>query len=141
MGKSKRRLLITAIIVVPLVTLFIVWAFVDAPPPDDSDLQIAYEDIPDEENAFTYFDQAVEGVYWPEDQEERRRAASLLSEDGWDDALAAQILAENGGFFDTIEQGLDCPRFQVPEIKDLSVNRNHLSEGDQCAGQLDQRLV
>jgi hypothetical protein len=115
--KRRRRIIITAIVVVPLFALFLIWAFVDAPAPDDADLRIAYEAIrPRGESAFTYLERAVAALDWPTDYDEKKRLDGLLLDDGWDDALAADIVARNESILAMLDQALACPRFQVPEF-------------------------
>ena len=116
MTRRKRRLLLTAIVLAPPVALVCAWAFIDAPRPDDADLRITYDDIPDEENAFTYFNRAAEELTWPKGFRSGRDLEDLLEDDGWDARLAAKILMPNKKVFDLIKRGLSSPRFQVPEI-------------------------
>ena len=117
---TKRKKIRRTILIIILLglALLIARALIDAPPPNDADLLITYEDIPDEENAVTYFNLAAERLRWPEDPDQERRLDHVLDEDGWDQALADEILAENDGIFDLIEIGLACSFFQVPEITD-----------------------
>jgi hypothetical protein len=117
MRKGTRRLIITAVVLLPIAVAFCFWAVVDSPPPDDADLGITREIIPDEENAFTYFNRAAENLDWPKDHEGREHLERLLEQDGWDEGLASDILARNEGLFDLIARGLACDRFQVPEIQ------------------------
>lgn len=116
MTRRKRRLLITAIVLLPLVVVFCLWAFVDSAPPDDADLRIGYDPIPDDQNAFTYFNQAAEQLQWPTGFNPLPDLSELLKDDGWDAQRALSVLAPNRGIFNLVEQGLACPSFQVPEI-------------------------
>ncbi len=119
MAKRKKiRRTILSIILVGLA-VWIARALIDAPPPDDADLLITYEDIPDEENALSYFNLAAGYVYWPEGRAKGRRPDDLLDEDGWDQTLADEILAENEDIFDLVEQGLACPRCQFAQVTGL----------------------
>jgi hypothetical protein len=117
MRKSKRRLIFTAVVLAPFVALFCLWAFVDAAPPDDADLRLTYEVIPDDQNAFTYFNQAGEHLQWPEDWETSQALDNLLKEDGWNAQLASSVLVPNKDIYALIEQGLAYPHFQVPRPK------------------------
>jgi len=127
MTKRRKRIVIGSIVLVPLLALFVLWAFVDSPAPDDADLRLAYERIPDEENAFTYLDQAVAALDWPEEYYEKKRVEDLLLEDGWDDALAADIVGRNESLFEMLDQALACPRFQVPEINSFDTHLPYLA--------------
>ncbi len=119
-GRRRRGSRALIIVTVLLVILAIgVYLFTrDDPPPDDAHLRITYENIPDEENAFTYFNQAAEALDWPEEGEDEQRAEALLDDDGWDEALAADLLARNEGVLELIDRGLACPHCQVPEMRD-----------------------
>ncbi|MBN1916805.1 MAG: hypothetical protein JW889_02760 [Verrucomicrobia bacterium] len=118
MTLGRKRIIIASIIVLSLFALFSIWALVDALAPDDADLRPTSERIPDSENAFTFFADAVAALDWPTHYNDNKRLEGLLVGDGWDDALAADTVARNEGIFDIIEQGLAYPQFQVPEIKD-----------------------
>jgi len=115
MRKGKRRLIITAIILVPLLVVFCFWAFVDAPPPNDADLLITYDPVPDDQNAFTYFYEASLSMYRPESYEEKDRARDLLMEGRWDDELASMLVEKNAAVFDLVAKGVSCPHYQIPE--------------------------
>ena len=106
----------------------------DEAPPDDSDLIVKRLDIPDDQNGFTYFQQAGEILYWPgtdawekaakhPESEEAEKIAYRLDrmENGkdWDAALAAEVLDANKPTFALIEKGLACREFQVPEFKSI----------------------
>jgi len=124
-GRRPRALIILTVFLVILAVG--VYLFTrDDPPPEDAHLRIAYENIPDDENAFTYFHEAAEAVDWPEDGEEKRRAKALLDEDGWDEAFATELLARNEGVLGLMERGLACPRFQVPEITEYTARFPYL---------------
>jgi len=105
----------------------------DEAPPDDSDLIVKRLDIPDDQNGFTYFQQAGEILYWPgteswekahtvaddPNENSRDRLDKMLDGKDWDEALAAEILDANKPTFALIEKGLACREFQVPEGKSI----------------------
>jgi len=125
---TKKIVGLMLFVLLALVTVFlIIFALNDTPPPEDADLRITFEKIPDEQNAFTAFNLAVENLSWPENSKEEDRLTDLLKDDGWDQALADDILAQNEGLFDTIERGLACPRCQFPEGTRYSTPLPYLS--------------
>jgi len=114
--QTLKRLVVTGVVVVVIVLLGI-WLFVDGPAPDDADLRITFDDIPVDENAFTYFNRAAGELLWSTSESGKRRLADLAKGKDWDDALAADVLAQNEGVLELIEQGLACPRCQLPEVR------------------------
>jgi len=117
MTKRCKALLVVAII---FLVLSVAMALLlrDAPPPDDADLRITYDDIPEEENAFTYFNLAAEALDKAGDKEEIERLQDMLKDGEWDGELVDDVLARNQDVFGHIEQGLACERCQVPEVTD-----------------------
>ena len=116
-GRRSRKRLIIGGLALLVVILVCVWFFVDAPPPDDADLRITYEDIPEGENAFTYFRLAVEKLAWPTDPAQGRLLHELVSHDEWDEAVVTSALEDNHDVLALTEQGLSCARHRLPEIK------------------------
>jgi hypothetical protein len=114
--QTLKRLVITSVVVVVIVLLGI-WLFVDVPAPDDADLRITYGIIPTDENAFTYFNRAGQELLWTTSAAGKRRLRDLETGKDWDDALAVDVLAQNEGVLELIEQGLACPRCQLPEVR------------------------
>jgi hypothetical protein len=116
MTRNKKGCLIILVLYVVGLAFLVARALIDAPPPNDADLRVIYEPVPDEENAHTYFTLAAEKVWWPEEQEERLPIAGLLKDDSWDQALADDVLERNVEALDLIERGLACTRYQRPEV-------------------------
>jgi len=117
----------------------------DESPPDDSDLRVERLDIPDDQNAFTYFEQVAQVLYWPgyeppedEDEEERDEVSDdaeakaeqekkalldrMLEGETWDENLATEILERNEETFVLFEKGLACPHFQVPRAEGIDAD-------------------
>ncbi|MCX5674795.1 MAG: hypothetical protein NTX87_07290 [Planctomycetota bacterium] len=86
---------------------------IDEDPPDDSDLLVTREDVPEDENAFTFFQQAAQNLYWPADLGEP--LYGLANDDSWDEQLAHDVLDRNRGTFALLEQGLKRDRCQFPD--------------------------
>ncbi len=89
----------------------------DALPPEDGDLRVWRLDIPDDENAFTYFSLAAEQVYWPEDEEADERIWALLDDELWDEDLVHELLERNAEALEYLKQGLARSECQVPVVK------------------------
>jgi len=86
----------------------------DDPPPNDADLRLARLDIPDDENAFTYFDLACDALSYSDADEEKIN--SMLEGDEWDPALVDEVLSENEQMFEHLAKGMVCSRIEIPEI-------------------------
>ncbi len=85
----------------------------DPEPPYDDDLRIELLDIPNEENAYYYFKQALEKLEWPEDKDEL--IDSMLDGTEWDQDFVDDLLNTNAQVFELFEQGLACERSQILE--------------------------
>jgi hypothetical protein len=127
MTRKKRGYLIVLLLFVVGLVFLVARALTDAPPPDDADLRVTYEPVPDEENAYTCFTAAAEKVWWPEEQEKRLPIGSLLRDDPWDQALADEFLERNAEALDLIERGLACTRYQRPEVTGPESGFPHLA--------------
>lgn len=88
---------------------------IDEDPPDDSDMLLTWADIPDADNAFTYFNQAAQQVYWPKDKSES--LCRLQSGEAWDDGLAQEFLQKNRQTLALFERGMACEQFQFPDYR------------------------
>ena len=95
-------------------TSVIVWMRRDDPPPNDEDLRLARLVIPDEENAFTYFEKAGGALSWPEAEWDKIEATP--EGEKWDGAFVERLLKENKETLEHWEKGLACPQMQVPEL-------------------------
>ena len=89
----------------------------DELPPKTDDLRVAVLDIPDKDNAFHYFNQAAQSIYWPKDKEPL--VLSILEGEKWDLKLVDELVGKNAETFRYVEEGLACSHFQVPEITSL----------------------
>jgi hypothetical protein len=72
MTKARKVLLVLGLILgVPLLALavLVVVVSIDEAPPFDDDLRVVRLDIPDDQNAYTYFKQAIEKLDLPKDDE------------------------------------------------------------------------
>jgi len=85
----------------------------DIPPPDTSDLAVKRLKVPEKENAFTYFNEATNSLYWPE---QTSLVTDFLDGKQYDDKVITEIIAKNADSLKLIEQGLACRTCQMPEI-------------------------
>ena len=93
---------------------------IDEDPPDDSDMQVTWADIPEADNAFTYFNQAAQKLYWP-DENRTKPLLGMLSGETWDDALAKEVLERNSETLALFEKGMARPQFQFPDQRKSSL--------------------
>lgn len=90
-------LLLMVLLIVPLVCT-------DDSTAQDDDLLVSRIEIPETENAFTYFSQAVEKIYWPEDEGELIQ--NILDGEEWDSSFVAELISKNEQSFNLLEEGL-----------------------------------
>lgn len=132
-GTKITLAIIIALVLIPIITTIAiigVWGGLsDEPAPNDADLRITFADVPDEENAITYFSLAAEKLYLPEEKEKSKRIREMLAgEASWDAELAEGLIEKNKETFPYLEQGLACPRSQFPEITSYTMLLPGLSE-------------
>ena len=111
--RKKTLIILTVSIVLCIGSCASMLAYLgkDEPPPNDADLILAPLNIPDEDNALTYFKLAGEKVWRPEDWE---IFDAMVDGEGWDDAQAAKILKENDEAFRLLARGVACSRTDFP---------------------------
>lgn len=86
----------------------------DSDPPDESNLTVTWDDVPDAENGFIAMVAAGERVEMPEQEDLREKTGELLSEDHWNSELAAMLLAWNREALAGFDEACAKPRFQFP---------------------------
>ena len=86
----------------------------DLPSAQDEDLQPVWQDIPDDENAFSYWTLAAEKLYWPESDEPSEDISAMALGEHWNEELAKRILERNEEALDLFEQGLATGHCQIP---------------------------
>jgi hypothetical protein len=141
MTRRKKTVLIVLSIFPGLPLLLVAAALAirgcDEPPPYDEDLKVQRLEIPDDQNAFTYLQQAIDKLDMPSRQvplasanagQKQEGEASesewdlfyaILSETRWDAPFVERILKRNAEALALWEQGLAAPHFQAPEVKVL----------------------
>ena len=102
---------IILILIILSITVWIKFNSRDIAAPDISNLSIQQVQIPDQENAYTYFHEAVDSLCWPQDDS---LLSSILYKQTWDEDFVNELLSKNQKTLDLIEKGLDCSVFEGP---------------------------
>lgn len=113
--RRKRILIVTNAVMVSLMIGVVGWVTVcsrDIPAPDVSDLAVEAADVPDENNAYVYFEKTVDSFDWPKDE---RRVSSILIDKRWDEAFVTDLLSRNATTLSLVKRGLACPTYQPHE--------------------------
>jgi hypothetical protein len=154
MTTARKVLLVLGLILgVPLLALavLVVAISIDEPPPADDDLRVVRLEIPDDQNAFTYFQQAIDKLDLPKDDEpamdspppppkvkllpgeepepnappptRKERWDALTGGDvEWDQPIADEVLKRNAEAHALWERGLAAPCYQTPQPVRYSYN-------------------
>lgn len=96
------------------VVIRIGMGFVDTSPPDMSGWQVPREQIPEDENAFTWFVRAGDAVCLMPGTNGVDELWGQTNKVDW--ALAEAMLRTNAQVFSLIERGLQCDKCQYPSI-------------------------
>jgi len=104
------------IVIVISLVLFLTW---DEDPPNDGDLRLARLNIPDDENAFTWYEKAREKLAYTDDEQDKLNVIlepedQAPGPDVW--TLAADVVDRNAEVFDLIARGNACEQIQAPEV-------------------------
>jgi len=92
---------------------------IDIEPPDTADLEIDEVDVPDEQNAFVYFMEAADQLYWPTNGMSHIEIAE-------DADLLAAVAQSNRVAFVLVDQGNACDHFQPPAVTSIAYTFPHL---------------
>lgn len=124
---------------------------IDEPPPPDDDLRVVRLQIPDDQNAFTYFQQAIEKLDLPKDDEPamdspapppnvkpwpgyepdpneppptRKRRWDTLTAGyvEWDQPIVDEVLKRTAEALALWERGLAAPHYQTPQPERYTYN-------------------
>jgi hypothetical protein len=109
----KKKILIALAVLVVILVVAVVVITMDAAPPDDSDLLPRREEIADERNAYPVLQEACEKLYWPTGA---TALEAWLDTDAWDDNYMRELLERNEEALQLIDQALQRPELQVPEV-------------------------
>jgi hypothetical protein len=150
MSPGKKALLVLAGIAVILVpgvfSAFVILVQDESSPPDDSDLLLVRPQVPDDQNAWTYYAQAGEKLSLPQGDDDskwpaappagekppekapeaepgdpppnvRDRWNAVVDTTAWEQPLIAEVLARNAEALALWEKGLAVPECLLPEVK------------------------
>ncbi len=84
----------------------------DIAPVDTSDLVPERIQVPDEENAYTFFVRAFQSFHWPRDD---WQVTSMLLGRTWDEAYATGLISQNAATLTFLGQGLGGPAYEPGE--------------------------
>jgi len=116
MNKRVKAVLIAiAIAAVSLAVVIAGWVAVysrDIPAPDVSALRVETVEVPDENNAYVYFEKTADSFEWPE---HTSRVDSILTGKQWDDEFVTGLLSRNAQTLASVRRGLACPTYQPHE--------------------------
>ncbi|RPJ27382.1 MAG: hypothetical protein EHM35_14245, partial [Planctomycetaceae bacterium] len=110
--RVKAALIAMAVTAVSLIILIAGWVAVhsrDIPAPDVSAFQIETIDVPDENNAFVYFETTLDGFEWLED---RSRVNSILMGKEWNEEFVTGLLARSAETLALVRLDLALPAYQ-----------------------------
>ncbi len=124
MNRILVAVLLALVICIGLVPVGIHIASRDLPPPEEADLQLESVKISPEENAYTYFLEAGNKLYWPTNA---CVLIAYLEGKGADEAVVDEIISRNGTVIDPVLRGLACERCVVPDVTRYDVQLPYLS--------------
>ena len=114
------KVILLTLVILPL--LYVLFGmFWPGPTFDDSDLRVIREQIPYEENAFQYFDQAAAKLVVPEGM---KKLQYVLRDKNPDQNAIKELIDQNEQVFELLDQGLICPYLQVPQSRTIHYSFN-----------------
>jgi hypothetical protein len=105
-------LLILLIIIVPVI----IWYVKDVAPPNTDDLKVKRVHIPKDQNAFTFFEKAINSAGEIADNK-NSKLSQCLKGAPYNKKKLEKKLKQKQTAFDQIKLGLRCSRLQLPEHK------------------------
>ena len=133
--------IVLGVLLLVLIAVAIIYS-VDEAPPNDADLRIARLNVPDEENAFTYFRRAAEKLSWPEERKDELTSfiegkakyadepnesdASAQQAEPWDAKLVDDLLAKNDEVFGLMNKGLACSKMEWPKVESFGASEPYM---------------
>ncbi len=94
----------------------------DGPPPDDADLMALPAEIPEHENGLAALVGASELLQWPDDERAQATLSDMARGAAWDDAVAAQLLADNSLALDAFARAARAKALQSRPIRDIGAD-------------------
>jgi hypothetical protein len=102
---------------IAVIAIGIVIASRDSANPDTSDLTVIRPEIAPEANAYTYFNAATNGFYWPDDSEV---ILDYLVETPVDPVALSEFFTRNTQMFACINQGVKCQYCITPAVTNFN---------------------
>ena len=96
----------------------------DIPPPDLSDLEVEHVEVDPEDNAWTYYKQALGVLYWPAVS---NAVTNVLEETSVDTNAFARIMKDNEEAIRLVREGNKHEAYVTPVIVDINTPLPHVS--------------
>ncbi len=127
MTRKRRRGIIISVLVAAALAIGIYCYIMsrDIAPPDVSDLDLEYLDIPDDENAFTYIEEA--GMIWEPIRRGMRVLNIVVPIDKYDPAAMEKLMTSSRIVFEELDRGLECKQLQFPRITSFDTTLPYLA--------------
>ena len=127
MTKRKRRIIIISVLAIAILGVGIYYYLMsrDIAPPDVSDLDLEYLDIPNDENAFTYINEA--GIIWEPIRRGMRVLDIVTPIDKYDPKEMEKLITSCRDVFEKLARGLECRQLQFPKITSRDTLLTYLS--------------
>ena len=119
--KKAALVFLSATVLSGLCALFYAYYFLDAPPPQDDDLQPSRLAVPEADNGFSLLNIDRQTVVWPS-----LEARDMDNDEPWDDQVAADVLLKNKALLDSYDASFERKAFQVPELHSLLDSQPYL---------------
>jgi len=117
----RRKAAFAALIVAAAILAVLAYAS-DAWSPGDEDLWLVREPMPQAENSFIVFQQAIESLDWPE-QLLGNRIVAMTEGTEWDESFVKGFLERNEKALALFDRGIELPGFQSPVVLDARADR------------------
>ncbi len=95
----------------------------DIPPVDDSDLRVAELGLPEDQNAYYPFRDALKAMYLPDDK--RDLVMDIAMGEDWDPDLVKDLVERNQMVFEHFKKALNYKYFQVPTTDSSHLDTQH----------------
>ena len=111
---GKKKLIALAVLVAIAIAAYVI-TMTDTGPPDLSGIKVRYEDIPLNENAFTYFEKA--GGLLEDYSDRSGDSVDTVYRNEYNPAAISNQIAQNQAVLHLFQQGLACREMQFPEME------------------------
>ena len=127
MTRQKRSRIIISVLIAAALTVGIYCYIMsrDIAPPDVSDLELEYLDIPHDQNAFTYIDQA--GILWEPIRRGMTVPNIVTPIYKYDPVEMEKLMTSSRIVFEKLDRGLEYEHLQFPRITSFDADLPYLS--------------